>query len=76
MRVHKLDKLRKHKELVDAKKILSKVKAKDKDKAPVTLYINKTLLGELKKRVGQRSISKLFEELGKEFLETLDKDKK
>lgn len=71
-----MDKLRKHKEVVDAKKILTRVKSKDKDKAPVTLYINKTLLDDLKKRVGDRSISKLFEELGREFLESLEKDKK
>lgn len=78
MRVHKIVKLRNAKDGMDAKKILSKLDRGNK--VSFTISIDKNLLTKVQDKVGggkgKGKVSQLIEELLKEFLESLEKDKK
>ena len=72
MRVHKRTLIRDSRLGMDAKKILDRVTGK---KIQVQMTIDNLLLDRLKLAVGDGKVSKVVEELIREFLDSLDKDK-
>lgn len=71
MQVHKRSKTS-DKGRMDAKKLLSKIEHKPKKKT-YAFSIDVSIMETLKKRVGKAKLSRIVEELLREFLQDLDK---
>ena len=76
MRVHKTIKIGNHNPVMDAKKILDKATKSKKSKAQFTFTLDIQLVDELKKTLKKGLLSQVIEELLKEFLVKLEKEKK
>ena len=61
---------------MDAKKILEKAAKSKKTKSPYTHTLDDDLMERFKKVIDKGMASQIIEELIKEFLESLDKEKK